>query len=240
MLHAYQGRLQQSRQESIQAVTLAREAHLNERAALFEGSAAIREAFYGYPAESSRLASAAEQIINGRDSGFPVAFALALSRNDARAMMMVAQMETRYPEDTCVHFIYVPALRGLLAIHQGNPAKAIELLTVSKPYETAQTGVSLYVHYGSLYPSYVRGLAYQQLHQYREAAAEFRWMLDHPGLLLDDPVGLPTRLQLARALRDAGDRAGAKAAYQDFFTLWKDADADIPLLRQAQSEFARL
>lgn len=149
-------------------------------------------------------------------------------------------METSYPEDTCIRFIYAPALRGLAAINQGNAAKAIELLTVSKPYETAQTGVSLYVHYGAHYPTYVRGLAYQQLHQYREAAAEFRWMLDHPSLLLADPAGLPARLQLARALRDAGDQAGAKAAYHDFLNLWKDADTDIPLLRQARSEFARL
>jgi tetratricopeptide (TPR) repeat protein len=153
---------------------------------------------------------------------------------------MVARLESQYPDDTCVRFNYSPAVRALLEINQGRPASAIELLTVAKSYELAQTGVSLYVHYGALYPTYVRGLAYRQLHRYSEAAAEFQRMLDHPGLLLADPIGLAARLQLARVLRDAGDTAKAKAAYQDFLTLWKDADADIPLLKQATAEFARL
>jgi len=117
---------------------------------------------------------------------------------------------------------------------------AIELLTVSKAYELAQMGVSLYVHYGALYPTYVRGLAYQKLHKNREAAAEFQRMLDHPGLVLADPIGPAARLQLARALRDAGETAKAKGSYRDFLALWKDADPDIPLLQQAKAEFARL
>ena len=99
----------------------------------------------------------------------------------------------------------------------------------------------MYAHYGSaLYSTYVRGLACQKLRRNREAAAEFRRMLDHPGLLLADPIGPAARLQLARSLRDGGDIAKAKAAYQEFLTLWKEADPDIPLLRQAKAEFARL
>jgi len=90
-----------------------------------------------------------------------------------------------------------------------------------------------------MYPTYVRGLAYQQLHKPREAAAEFQRTLDHPGLLLADPIGTAARLQLARALRDSGETAKAKAAYSEFLTLWKDADPDIPLLKQAKTEFAR-
>jgi eukaryotic-like serine/threonine-protein kinase len=237
---AFEGHIQQARQESIQAVTLARGAHLPERAALFEGAAAVREALYGNPAESARQSSAVEQIINGRDSDFPPAFASALSGNFATALRIVKKMEALYPEDTCIRFTYSPSLRALLAIHQGNPSKAIDLLTVSKPYELAQNGVSLYVHYGALYPTYVRGLAYQQLHRYKEAAAEFQRMLDHPELLLADPIGPAARVQLARALRDVGDTAGAKAAYQDFLTLWKNADQEIPLLRQAKADLSRL
>jgi tetratricopeptide (TPR) repeat protein len=171
---------------------------------------------------------------------FPRAFALALSRNSSAALPIVTRLEKDYPEDTCVRFTYSPALRALLAINRGNPAKAIDLLTMSKPYELAQTGVSLYVYYGAMYPTYVRGLAYQQLHKYPEAAAEFQRMLDHPGLLLADPIGPAARLQLARALRDVGETAKARRAYQDFLTLWKDADRDIPLLQQAKAEFARL
>jgi hypothetical protein len=150
------------------------------------------------------------------------------------------RLEKQYPEDTCVRFTYLPTLRALLAINQDKPTEAIELLTVSKAYDLAQTGVSMYVYYGALYPPYVRGLAYRQWHKNREAAAEFQRMLDHPGLLLADPIGAVARVQLARALRDAGETARAKAAYKDFLALWKDADPDIPLLQQAKAEFARL
>ena len=150
------------------------------------------------------------------------------------------RLEEQYPEDTCVHFSYSPALRALLDMNHGSPEKAIELLTVSKAYELAQTGVSCYGRYGAMYPTYVRGLAYQQLHKPSEAAAEFQRMLDHPGLLLADPIGPAARLQLARALRDSGEMARAKAVYSKFLTLWKDADPDIPLLRQANAEFSAL
>jgi hypothetical protein len=240
LLAAYEGRLQQSRQASMQAVTLARQAHLLERAALFEGAAAMREALYGYPDESFRHAAAAGQLVQGRDVDFPRAFALALLRNSSAALSLVTQLEKEYPEDTFVRFTYSPAVHALLSINQGRPSKAIELLTVSKVYELGQTGVSLYAHYGALYPTYVRGLAYQQLHKNHEAAAEFQRMLDHPGVLLADPIGPAARLQLARALRDAGETARARAVYRDLLALWRDADPDIPLVQQAKAEFARL
>jgi serine/threonine protein kinase/Tfp pilus assembly protein PilF len=244
LVAAYEGRLRQARQASIQAVTLARQAHLPGRAALFEGGAAVREALYGHPEEASRHSSVVKQLAGGRDADFPPAFALALSRKTPAALIsvltMVTHMEKEYPEDTCVRFSYSPALRALLAINEGRPEKAIELLTVSKVYELAQTGASVYASYGALYPTYVRGLAYRQLHKNREAAAEFQRMLDHPGLLLADAIGPAARLQLARALRDAGETARAKAAYGDFLALWKDADQDIPLLQQARAEFASL
>jgi serine/threonine protein kinase len=240
LLSAYEGKVRQSRQASMQAVTLARQAHLAERAGLFEGAAAVREALYGYREESSRDSLAAQQLVTGRDVDFPPAFALALSRNSSPALAIVKRLETEYPEDTCVRFDYSPAIRALLAINQGHPEKAIDILTVSKAYELAQTGVSLFVHYGALYPTYVRGLAYERLHQYGEAAAEFQRMLDHPGLLLADPVGPAARLELARCFRDSGETAKAKIAYQNFLTLWKDADPDIPVLRQARAESARL
>jgi eukaryotic-like serine/threonine-protein kinase len=237
---AYEGRLQRSRQASIQAVSLARQSHLEERAALFEGAAAIREALYGLPNESSRHSLAARQFVQGRDVDFPPAFALALCGRSSAALPIIMRLEKQYREDSCVRFMYSPAIRALLAINHGRPAKAIELLTVSKPYELAQTGVSVYVYYGALYTTYVRGLAYQRLHHNAEAAAEFQRMLDHPGLLRADPIGPAARLQLARALRDAGETEKAKAAYSAFLDLWKHADPDIPILRQAKAEFARL
>jgi eukaryotic-like serine/threonine-protein kinase len=109
------------------------------------------------------------------------------------ALPIAARLEKDYSEDTFVRFNYSPALRALVAIHEGNPSKAIELLAISKTYEFGQTGVSIYYWYGALYPTYVRGLAYQQLHKSREAAAEFQRMLDHPGILLADPIGVAAR-----------------------------------------------
>ncbi len=240
LVFACEGRLQMSRQASRQAVTLARQAHLAQRAALYEGAAAVTEALYGYPDESARLSSAAGQLVSGRDVDFGPAFALALSGNPSSTLAIVMRLEEQYPEDTCVHFSYSPALRALLGMIHGSPEKAVEILAVSKPYELAQTGVSCYARYGAMYPTYVRGLAYQQLHKPGEAAAEFQRMLNHPGLLLADPIGPAARLQLARALRDSGEMARAKTVYSEFLTLWKDADPDIPLLQQAKTEFGRL
>jgi serine/threonine protein kinase/tetratricopeptide (TPR) repeat protein len=237
---ASEGGLQRSRQASVQAVTLASQAHFAERAALFEGAAALREALFGNPVESTQHALAASQLSQGRHVDFPPAFAFAVSGDSKDALPIVKPLEQQYPEDTCVRFTYLPALRALLALDQGDPSKAVELLNVSKPYEFAQTGVSLYAYYGALYPTYVRGLTYQQLRRPREAAAEFQRMLDHPGLFLADPIGPAARLQLARALRDAGETARSKAVYQDFLTPWKDADSDIPILRRARTEYARL
>lgn len=240
LVSAYEGRLRQSRHASNQAVNLAAQGHFSQRASLFEGAAALREALYGNNEESLRHVSAARQLATGRDADFPPAFASALCRHPATAMDIARRMEKEYSEDTCVRFTYAPALRALLAINQGRPATAIEILDRSKPYELAQNGISLYFLYGALYPTYVRGLAYRQLQKHREAAAEFQRMLDHPGLLLADPVGPVARLQLARSLRDAGDTVKAKNVYRDLLALWKDADTDIPLLQQAKAEAALL
>lgn len=237
---ASEGHLTKSRQASAQAVTLAHQAHFDERAALFEGAAALREALYGNPVESAQHALAASQLVQGRDVDFPPAFAFAVSRNSKAALPIVRRLEQQYPEDTCVRFTYLPALRAMLTLNQDDPSKALEFVNISKAYEFAQTGVSLHAFYGALYPTYVRGLAYQQLRRHREAAAEFQRMVDHPGLLLADPIGPVARLQLARALRDAGETARAKKAYQEFLTLWKDADPGIPVLQQAKAEYARL
>lgn len=237
---ASEGRRLRSREASVQAVSLARQAHFAELAALFEGAAAIREAIFGNPVESTQHALAASQLSQGRDVDFPPAFAFSVSRDSKDALPIVKRLEHQYPEDTCVRLTYLPALRALFALNQNDASKAIELLNVSKAYEFAQTGVSLHAYYGALYPTYVRGLAYQQLRRPHEAAAEFQRMLDHPGLLLADPVGPAARLQLARSLRDGGETARSKAVYQDFLTRWKDADSDIPILRQAKAEYARL
>jgi tetratricopeptide (TPR) repeat protein len=238
---AYQGRLKEAGQSSARAVKLARQGGLPERAAMFAGARAVWNALYGVRAEAQTDAGAALSLFRGRDADYGPAFALALLDDSARARNIAADLEKRYPEDTCVQFSYLPALRALDALNQGDAARALEMTQAAAPYDLAVPATAyLAAFFGALYPVFVRGLAYSRMGRYREAAAELRKILDHPGIVLNDPIGALARLQLGRAMAASGDNAKAKAAYQDLLTLWKDADPDIPILKQAKAEYAKL
>ncbi len=242
---AYSGHLQQARRMSRRAVDLAQQEGQRETAALFEASVALREALFGNAPEARRSAMAALELSKGRDVEYGAAFALALAGDPARAQTIANDLEKRFPEDTSVRFTYTPALRALLALNPSNaslgqPSRVIELLQVAVPYELGAPMSSITAFFGALYPLYVRGGAYLAAHQGAEAVAEFQKILDHRGIVINDPVGAVARLQLGRAFALAGDKTKAKAAYQDFLTLWKDADPDIPILRQAKAEYAKL
>ena len=142
-------------------------------------------------------------------------------------------MGKRFPDDTIVQFNYLPTLRAKLAVSKGNALDALESLRTAMPYELGKTT-------SALYPAYVRGEAYLTAHQGSEAAAEFQKILDHRGVVVNEPIGALAHLQIGRAYAMQGDIAKARAAYQDFLTLWKDADADIPVLVAAKSEYAKL
>jgi tetratricopeptide (TPR) repeat protein len=165
-----------------------------------------------------------------------------LLHESARAHNIEVDLEKRYPEDTSVQFSYLPALRALEALNQGNAAKALEMTQVGAPYDFAVPGTAFYAgaFFGAMYPVYVRGLAYSGMGRHREAAAEFQKILDHPGIMLNDPMGPMARLQLARALSASGDRAKSGAVYTDLLTLWKDADPDIQLVQEARAESTKL
>jgi serine/threonine protein kinase/tetratricopeptide (TPR) repeat protein len=236
---AYSGHLQQATRKSRRAVDLAQRAAHRERAAMYKTGAAVWEAFFGDAPEARRSAMAALEVSKGRDVEYGAAFALALSGDSSRPQALTNDLERRFPEDTEVRFIYVPTLRAVLALNNGEPRNAIELLKTAVPYELAVPG-SWFGFFGALYPVYVRGLAYLAAHQGAEAAAEFQKILDHRGIVGSDPIGALAHLQLGRALAISPDKAKAKAAYQDFLTLWKDADLDIPILKQAKAEYDRL
>src|ERR1019366_733246 len=165
---------------------------------------------------------------------------LALARDSGQSQTPANDLEKRFGEDTGTRFSYLPALRARLALNHGEPAKAIELLQIAVPYELGVPRSSIHGNFGALYPVYVRGEAYLALHQGAEAAAEFQKILDRRGIVVSDPIGALAHLQLGRACVMSGDNTNAKVAYQDFLTLWKDADPDIPILRQARAEYARL
>jgi tetratricopeptide (TPR) repeat protein len=239
---AYHGRLKEADRLSARAVDLARQGGLLERPALFEGAGAVWNALFGNRAEAQKSAAAALSLYRGRDADYGPAFALALMHESAQAHKIEADLEKRYPDDTSVQFSYLPALRALEALNQGDPAKAVEMTQAAAPYDLAAPGTKLFSGslFGALYPIYVRGLAYSRMGRHREAAAEFQKILDHPGIVLNDPIGPMARLQLARALSAAGDRAKSAATYKDLLALWKDADPDIPVVQQAKAESARM
>ena len=136
---------------------------------------------------------------------------------------------------------YVPVLRALSALAHGKPADSVERLQIALPYELAVNGLNFnHFYLGGLHSAYVRGEALMAAHRYAEAAAEFQKILDHRGIVGADPIGALAHLQLGRAFASSGDANKAKAAYQDFLALWKDADPDIPILLQAKTEYARL
>ena len=240
LVSARSGQVQLARRMSRRAMELAQQAGERERAAAIAAGAAVWEGFFGNAPAARRSALAALELSSGRDVEYGAAFALALSGDSSRSQSLADDLERRFPEDTTVRFSYLPALRGLFELNRGASRKAVERLQTAVPYDLAVPGISYVWFFGALYPAYVRGEAYLASRQCAEAAAEFQKILDHRGLVLGDPVGAMARLQLGRAIALSGSNNKAKAAYQDFFTLWQGADSDIPILKQAKAEYAKL
>jgi eukaryotic-like serine/threonine-protein kinase len=241
---ARSGRLEAARQSARHAVELASAAGRQERAAEYEVAAAVWEAWYGIAAAARRSATPVLEAEKGRHVTYAAALALAIAGDSTRSQAVADDLERRFPEDTSVRFNYLPTLRALAALRANEPARAIELLRSAATYEFAEPGISFHgaggVSFGAMYPTYVRGAAYLALRKGAEAAAEFQKILDHPGVVLEDPMGALARLQLARALAMAGDVGKAKTAYEDLLTLWKDADPDLALPKEARSEYAHV
>jgi serine/threonine protein kinase/Tfp pilus assembly protein PilF len=233
---AYYGRLQRAREFSRRAVASAERVNKKERAASHEIDAALREALFGNPATVEQQAKSALVLSVARDVQYGATLALATAGNASRAQLLAADLEKRFAMDTVVKFNYLPTIRAQLALNRNNPMSAIEVLETATPYELGQQGSML----RALHPVYVRGEAYRATHQGKEAAAEFQKILDHRGIALNEPMAALAHLGLARGYALSGDIAKAKAAYQDFLTLWKDADPDIPVLIAAKAEYAKL
>jgi len=239
---AYAGRLQEARTKSSQAENFARQADRSETAALYETDAALRKALFGNVAAARQSAMAALQLSHSRDVEYGAAAALAISGESSRSQGLAEDLSERFPEDTKVRFAYSPTLLALLALNHNTPSKAVELLQPAIPFEDGvrSAGSEVLIGAGTLYPAYVRGEAYLVAHQGGEAAQEFQKILDHPGIVLGDPIGALAHLQLGRAYALAGDKGKARTAYRDFLTLWRNADSNIPLLKNAKAEYLSL
>jgi DNA-binding winged helix-turn-helix (wHTH) protein len=236
---AYSGHLKDARELSRRAMDSAKRGGEKDAPALYSGTSGLREAWFGNTGEARRRATLALKLSTGRDLQYFAALAFAYARDDARANALADDLDRSFPEDTIVQFNYLPSVRGRLALNKGDASGAIASLGAAAPYELGATRATD-LNWTAMFPVFVRGEAYLAARQGSEAAAEFQKILDHRGLVLNQPIGALAHLGLGRAYVLQGDNPKAKAAYQDFLTLWKDADPDIPVLQKAKAEYAKL
>jgi tetratricopeptide (TPR) repeat protein len=237
---AYYGHLGQARKAWRRAVEMAEATGHPDQAAQHESGIAVREFLFGNRAEARR-AMTAEFARGSKDRDAETGTALAMAfLEDPRAETLVNDLNRRFPESTIVQFSHLPFLRAQLALNRRDPARALEILQPAAAYELGWQGPSTGGFAGSLYVIYMRGQAYLAVHRGTEAASEFHKIISHIGVVSNDPtIVVAARLQLARALLLV-DRGKAKSAYEDFLNLWRDADPDIPILKEAKSEHERL
>ena len=234
------GHVQEAKRMSAVAVDIARQVDQRERAALFEVATAVWEAFYGDKSAARQRATKVLEVARGREVDYAAAFALALAGDVTGSRALADDLAKNFPEDTSVQYMYLPALRGLFSLSTGDAAGALQSLQSASRFDLAPGGLGFYGYFGALYPIYVRGLAYLAADRPAEAVGEFQRIVDHRGIMLVDPMDAMARLQLARALALSGDTAKAKSAYNDLLSLWKSADAGLPIVATARAEFARL
>ena len=233
---AYYGRMVRARDFSRRAVDSARRSDAKEAAALWQANAALREAEVGNTAAAKQGAAAALALSDGREVKLTAGFALARAGDIGRANALAADLAKTFPTNTMLKLYWLPTINAAIELAKNNSSQALHDLETAAPYDLGGAGTS--VNY--VYPAYVRGQANLQAHNGAAAAAEFQKLLDHRGIVQNFLTGALAHLQIGRAYSMAGDSAKAKAAYQEFFTIWKDADPDVPVLKEAKAEYAKL
>ena len=234
---AYHGRMENARELSHRAVDSAKRNDANEAAALWQANEALWEAEFGNTAKARATATGAMATSPGRDVRLLVALVLAKSGDVMRAEKLANKLDDDFPRSTILQDYWLPTIRAEIALGRNHAAQALGLLQAAVPYEL---GLPPQFQVGTLYPVYVRGQACLRARQGSKSIAEFQKILDNQGILLNSPLGALARLQLGRSYLAIGNKEKARNLYQDFLTLWKDADPDIPILKQAKAEYARL
>ena len=229
---AYFGRLEKARELSQLAAGSAGRNEAIERAALIEANEAFREAEFGNLEAARRHAHAAISQADGRGVRALASLALARVGDANEARKLADQLNTDFPSATLIQNYWLPAIRAAIELQGKNPARAIALLGSAEPYEWA-------TYDAPLVPVYIRAEAYLTAKQGPEAAAEFQKIVEHRGVVRNSPVGPLAHLGLARAYGIAGDTGRSRQNYREFLRLWNVADSDIPVLKQAQAEYAR-
>ena len=236
---AFFGRLAKARELSRRAVEFARRGDAKETAAEWRMDSALRELEFGNSDRARQETTSALALAATRDVQILAALAFARLGDSAQARASAGELAKRHPLNTVINSYWLPTIHASIELNRNNAAKAIEQLQAAAPYELGQPSPEFEVG-GSLYPAYVRGQAYLAVRRGTEAAAEFQKLLDYRGLVVNCPLGALAHLGLARAYALQGDSAKARVAYNDFLTLWKDADPGIPILKQAKAEYAKL
>ncbi len=234
---AYYGHLTRARDFSRRAVDAAVRADSKETAAIWQVNAALREAEFGNLVTAKQDVAAALTLTPGRDVKMLGALALARSGETVRAKTIVGELEKSYPSQTVLKVYWLPTIKAAIELNANNAAQSLVFLEAAAPFEL---GGPPQFQLGTLYPAYIRGQAQLMAHNGAAAATEFRKFLDHRGIVLNFPLGALAHLGLARAYALSGDAAKARTAYQDFFALWKDANPDIPILKEAKAEYAKI
>jgi serine/threonine protein kinase/tetratricopeptide (TPR) repeat protein len=234
---AYFGHLREARTLSQRAVESAHGAGERETAATYWANAALREAEFGNSTRAIDAADSALSLSPSRDVKTLVGLALARAGYANRATKLADELAKANPSNTVLNVYWLPTIRAATELDLNHPTQAVEILQRTAPYEL---GAPWPLEPGTLYPVYVRGQAFLRVNQATRAADEFQKLPDHPGCVMNFPLGALAHLGLARSYALQGDTAKARAAYKDFLTLWKDADTDIPILKQAKAEYARL
>jgi len=235
---AYFGRMGQAREFSRRAIASAKHSDTMESAVDYESSQAFREALVANMREARTGATEALKLSGDRYAPLRNAMALVRARESAKALAVADQSAKQFSGDTIVQMIWLPMIHAQAALNLNDPSKAIEILQVSTPYELGTSRP--YTFMPSLCTAHLRGEAFLAANRGSEAAGEFQKILDHRGIVKNDLIGALAHLQLGRAYAMQGDLVKARAAYQDFLTLWKDADPDVRILAAAKSEYAKL
>ena len=233
----YNGEFAKSRELTRGAADSAQRASQKEAAAEYQSHSAVREALAGDMTSAKQDAQTAVAVSAGRQAEGFSAIALGLAGDSVQAERLAADLGKRFSDDTIVKFDYLPMIQAAVALHSGDGKRAVDALAASAPYELGETNPSFTF---ALYPVYLRGEAYLALKQGTAAVNEFQKILDHAGVVGNEPIAALAHLGLGRAYALAGDSAKSKAGYQDFLAVWKDADPDIPILKEAKAEYAKL
>jgi hypothetical protein len=207
-----------------------------ETAAIWQINAALREVEIGNVALGRQGVATALALSAGRDVKTAAALTLARAADTPRAKALAEELEKDYPTNTLIKLYWLPAINAAIELDKNNSSQALVDLEPAAPYELGLAGTDI----NYLYPAYLRGQAYLLNHDGNATAAEFQKLLDHPGIASNFVTQALTHLQVGRAYAMSGVTAKARVAYQDFFNIWKDADQDIPILKEAKAEYARL